>query len=86
MGFFEIGLVYQKGPQIFIAVDERSLVTCKGGEEIMVRPTTKYGVVRSISVEEISESWSITLDEFDRLVGKYLGPPPAVAKSRPRGS
>lgn len=86
MGLFEIGLVYRKGPQVFIAVDERTLITCKDGREVEVRPTTKYDVVRSMSVEEISDHWGVTLDEFDRLVGKHLGPPAGAVKSRPRGT
>ena len=85
MNLFEVGLVYQKANQLFLAVESGILVGFKNGEKVEVRPTTKYSVVRSISVEALSEHWGIGLDEFDAKIGEYLGPSPDSVKSRPRG-
>lgn len=86
MDLFEIGLVYKKGSQLFIAVASDTLISCKHGKAVKKKPTTKYDVVRSVTVEQISANWGITLDAFDREVGKYLGPPETCAKTRPRGA
>ena len=85
MGLFEVGLVYKKNGRFHIAVDSGTLISCRNGRTIEVRPTAKCEVVRSVSVEEISEQWKVTLREFDKLIGEFLSPPPG-AKTRPRGS
>jgi hypothetical protein len=86
MGQFEIGLIYKKSGRLHIAVDPDTLVSCKNGKASKIKPTSKYEVVRSISVEALTESWGITLDAFDKLVGAYLGPPEGCVKARPRGT
>jgi hypothetical protein len=86
MANFEIGLVYRKGPNYFIAVDQSTLVCCALGETSFVRPHSGYDMVRSISVEELCEKWEIELDEFDVLMADYLKPPETDLKTRPRGS
>lgn len=86
MANYEIGVVYEKGPRRFIAVDSRTLVSCAGGRVSKVQPQTQYSAVRSISVEKLCERWEIDLDTFDFLMADYLAPPATVAKTRPRGS
>jgi len=86
MAEFEIGVVYQKDTRYFIAVDDRTLVTCKNGSLMSVRPHTDYHLVRSISVEDLCVHWGVDLDTFDRLMEGQLAPPQTEIKTRPRGS
>ena len=86
MADFEIGVVYKKNGRFFIAVDPSTLVSCKGGKAVSLRPNTQYSVVRSISVEALCEHWDITLELFDVLMADRLGPPKVMVKTRPRGS
>jgi hypothetical protein len=86
MAEFEIGLVYQKDRKYYIAVDERTLVSCKDGELVSVRPSSHYASVRSISVEELCEKWEIDLERFDVLMDGFIRPPETELKTRPRGS
>jgi hypothetical protein len=81
---FEIGLVYQKGNRLFIAIDPSTLVSFRGGAAAKIRPNTQYGAVRSCSVEKLCEQWEITLDEFDAEMSQYLFPQ-QTTKTRPRG-
>ena len=86
MASYEIGVVYQRGSRYFIAVDDKTLVCCAGGDVSKVQPTTQYQLVRSISVEKLCEEWGIELDTFDFLMADYLAPPQDTVKTRPRGS
>jgi|3_EtaG_2_1085321.scaffolds.fasta_scaffold20298_4 hypothetical protein len=86
MSEFEIGIAYRKGSRLFIAVDQATLITCKGGVATKVRPTTKYDFVRCISVEKICEHWDIDISTFDELMSKCLVPSQIEIKTRPRGS
>ncbi len=83
---FEIGVVYRKANRLFLAVDERTLVTFKGGEPQEVRPTARYDVVRTISCEDLCQRWEISLDRLDEITAKYLQPAAEGLKTRPRGS
>ena len=86
MSNFEIGVVYHKDLRHFIAVDNKTLVCCEGGEAVETRPITKYDVIRTISVEDLCAHWKITLARFDELMSAYLTPPQDTVKSRPRGN
>lgn len=83
---FEIGVVYQKGSQLFVAVDASALISLKSGSPVMVRPTTQYKLIRNATVEDLCENWGVELDAFDNLMRSYLGPPAEAAKPRPRGT
>ena len=83
---FEIGVVYKKGSKYFIAVDAKTLVTCGKGRAAEVRPSTRYDMVRKISVDDLCGHWGITLDQFDVLMCSYIAPSQETAKPRPRGS
>lgn len=83
---FEIGLVYRKNSQFFIAVSSSTLVSFKGGKDSEVRPKVSYSTVRSMSVEDICEKWGTDLNRFDVLMAKYLAPTQDTLKTRPRGS
>jgi hypothetical protein len=82
---FEVGVVYKKNGQLLVAVSQSTLVNCKGGKARIVRPTTIYESARSISVEELCESWGIDLDEFDRLLAEHIRPSKPPSRTRPRG-
>ncbi len=83
---FEIGVVYRKGSRCFLAVSDRMLITIKGDEVQEIRPTSRYDVVRSISVQELCAMWGITLEHLDATVVRYLAPSQEAIKTRPRGS
>ena len=83
---FEIGVVYQKSARYYIAVSENTLVTCRDGSMVEVRPTTKYDVVRTLSVEKLCEHWDIDLFQFDHLMKAFLAPSAESVKTRPRGT
>ncbi|MGD9725475.1 MAG: hypothetical protein AB7L09_00430 [Nitrospira sp.] len=83
---YEIGLVYEKDGHYWIATSETVLVNGEGGDITELRPSTKYDLVRSISVEELCEAWSLSLEQFDGLMSSYLAPSAAEVKSRPRGT
>lgn len=83
---YEIGVVYSKGPRLFIAVDARTLVGCSKGKVSEIKPQSQYTVVRSISVEKLCEKWDISLREFDALMSDYMAPPQTAIKTRPRGT
>jgi hypothetical protein len=81
---FEIGVVYKKHSKHFIAVATSTLVSCKGGNLYEVKPSTRYKAVRSISVEDLCESWNVSLRQFDTMMADYLKPQGEL-KTRPRG-
>jgi len=81
---FEIGVVYKKHSKYFIAVDTSMLVSCRGGNLYEVKPSTRYKAIRSISVEDICESWGVSLGQFDTMMADYLKPQGEL-KTRPRG-
>jgi hypothetical protein len=83
---FEIGVVYRKNSRYYLAVSERTLITFKNGTLQEIRPYARYDVVRSISVEELCQRWSITLDCLDEATARYLAPSAEGVKPRPRGS
>lgn len=83
---FEIGVVYRKSNKLFLAVDERTLLTFKDGAPQEVKPNARYEVVRSISVEELCRLWGVALDDLDVQTAKYLAPSMEGLKTRPRGS
>lgn len=83
---FEIGVVYEKANRLFIAIKPSTLVSCRGGKAIQVKPVSRYSPVRTISVEELCDRWGISLNEFDNLMSTELAAPKTPDKTRPRGS
>lgn len=86
MQAFEVGIVYKKGNQLFIAVTSTTLVTFKAGKVVEVKPQSPYDNVRSISVDELCEHWGITLDNLDEMTASYLPVPQDSLKTAPRGT
>lgn len=86
MDLFEVGVIYRKNSRYYLAVSEGLLVTFKDGRVQEVRPYARYDVVRAISVDELCEKWSITLDDLDQVTLRYLAPSPSGVKPAPRGS
>jgi len=84
---FEIGLVYKNRAHYFIAVTNRSLIRVTPDKVIECKPYTKtaanYGMVRSISVEEVCDFWNIDTCRLDEAMQKYLAP--VSLRTRPRG-
>ena len=83
---FEIGLVYKRNQRFYLAVSSDKLITRKNGKMVETKPSAQYDVVRSISVEVLSESWGLTLDQFDQTTKEHLSPLETVGKTRPRGT
>ena len=83
---FEIGVVYKKGKQLYLAVSDSTLLGRRNGGVAVIRPTSDYKVARLTSVEVLCEAWGIDLDTLDTLSYRHLPPPPReTLKSRPRG-
>jgi hypothetical protein len=80
----EIGIPYYKAQHLYIAVEQRLLVTCKNGELVEIKPHSKYTAIRDLSVEQVCDRWNIKLKTFDHLMSKYLKPTPPVIKDRRR--
>ena len=85
MAEFEIGIVYKKGGNYFLAVSPNSLITVKDGDVTEIRPHKQYETARSMTVEALCDRWGIELEEFDRVAGNYLAPAQDDIKTRPRG-
>ncbi len=73
---FEIGVVYRSCfDRYYLAVDKRSLITFVYDVIIEVdEPTTKFSVVRTMSVEKLCHEWGITLDRLDEMSAIYFAP------------
>lgn len=85
MGDFEIGVVYEKNKKYFVAVTQATVVTCKGGKDSKIKPSSTYTAIRSLTVQELCKHWGITLAQLDTMMSKYLSPPQSSLKTRPRG-
>ncbi|MGE0708029.1 MAG: hypothetical protein AB7N76_17535 [Planctomycetota bacterium] len=83
---YEIGVVYRKGKQLFLAVTNRLLITYKDAALQEVKPQARYDVVRGLSVEELCGEWGIPLSELDETTYRYLAPSREGLKTRPRGT
>lgn len=83
---FEIGVVYTKRAQLFLAVSQSTLVTIRAGEVQELRPTCAYDPARSVSVDELCRAWAISPEQLDRIAKKYVAPSSDGVMPRPRGT
>jgi hypothetical protein len=71
---FESGVVYERRSQLYLAVDNRTLITYQRGEWVEVRPYVKYKALRDVSVGHLCKGWSLTSAQFDEHVSSYFCP------------
>lgn len=71
---FESGVVYERRSQLYLAVDNRTLVTYQRGEWVEVRPYVKYKTLRDISVGSLCQSWGLKPEVFDQQMSHYFCP------------
>lgn len=81
---YEIGVVYKKNSRLYLAVNDRELISFKHGKLQEVRPYVKYDVVRQISVTDLCKRWGIHPDRLDEATSRFLSPSEEGIKARPR--
>ncbi|MEZ6187749.1 MAG: hypothetical protein R3F62_22405 [Planctomycetota bacterium] len=86
MSKFEVGVVYTRGNNYYLAVSPEILITFEGGEAREVKPKRGYEAVRGLSVEQLCLKWGVTLEHLDRATATYLAPSVEGIQPRPRGS
>lgn len=73
---FEVGMAYRKKQEILFAVDIDRLVDFSGAVLVITDDTRgKYTIDRNLSVRSLAEAWSMTVEDLDLLVKKFLSPP-----------
>ena len=71
---FESGVVYERRSQLYLAVDNRKLVTFLKGEWVEIHPYVKYKALRDTSVGHLCKAWGLKSNEFDKHMAKYFCP------------
>lgn len=71
---YEVGMTYSKNNKYYLAISDRTLVTCKDGEFQEINPYSKYDPIRSLSVENLCKIWGIEISRLDELSRRYFTP------------
>ena len=68
----EIGVVYKKGSDYFIAVTADLLVTYKRGVFVERKPVSRYSAIREMTVDTLAKIWKTDLKTIDNMSKKYF--------------
>ena len=84
----EVGVVYRsfagRAKRLYLAIAPDRLLTVVARAPVVVRSRRVYPHARYLSVEELCESWGISIASLDELTVRYL-PAQPCARVRPRG-
>ncbi|RME82204.1 MAG: hypothetical protein D6785_08150 [Planctomycetota bacterium] len=69
---YDIGMVYKKNGQYYLAVDSKKLLTFTGSKPTICRIRKGLQKELSMSVKELCEAWEITVEYLDKVVAFYL--------------
>ncbi len=84
---FEIGVAYQRGHLLFLAVDHPLLIFYRGGGWEELRPRSGgFEAARMWSVEAICDEWGIGVCEFDKRTRRYFVARSERTRHRKRGT
>lgn len=82
----EIGVVYQDDRGLlYLATSPDTLLTFRKRKPVLVTPAKKPHVYRTISVDDLTKRWHISLDELDAEMAKHRTLPPGRLKRPPVG-
>lgn len=73
--YYEIGNVYERLGQYYIAIDSRRLITRNTKNKFLI-VTTKTPISRNedVSVEDLCQVWGVKVKHFDKILSKYFQP------------
>lgn len=69
---FEIGVIYEKNSQYYLAISERELLGRRKGQWITVKPYGPYTAKRDSDVKFLMRKWKISRPELDEMSQNYF--------------
>jgi len=82
---FEIGCVYTRRKEYFLAVDTATLFTFREGKAVTLPPNSRmYVAARETSVAFLCEEWEVSSKELDAATMSFMSLAPT--QTAPRGT
>ena len=78
MAHYEIGMVYRKGENFYLAVGRQRILTGNRGRVKAVDCTDRFERAKSVSVSLLCRAWGISTSELDTITRSYLSPEPTL--------
>ena len=72
--FYDVGNVYERMGQFYIAIDKTRLLTRNNEKFLLVKTKIQISHVNEISVEDLCEIWGIKINHFDKIISKFFQP------------
>lgn len=74
MAHYEIGMVYRKDENLFLAVGRNRILTGNQGIVRAFECSDRFERAKSVSVAHLCRTWGISTAELDSVTRNYLSP------------
>lgn len=70
----EIGVVYKRGHQLFLAISDSILISYKRGEFVESPSSPSCLPARDTTVDDLCDSWGVSVDQIDEVMLSRMTP------------